>query len=326
MKNKLVINGTDVYEAFGVFIAKSGYNGLIQYPPSKPVAHTDWPELNGIDADLTGLKLAGKDFQIPFCSDNIYLMDMFLDFISEKLYYTFEFKELNRVYVLRLTNQNNLQALRGLGKFSLSFTDESPLKDYSYIPPTPLPVKQRGYKLDNKDLSEYGLYVLKGSDEAILKRPGVKDSMVIDAQNDEERLGDKSRIFFKEKDVEIKLLMEAPDINTFWKNYNAFMYRLINKPEGDQPEGEYGEAQRVLAVEKFGMEFPCYYKSSGVSRFQIIKDKVWCEFSVVLVFLSFSHGIDKDVLLSVTPDEIHFDCEGGTQIIRVRSLMNWVIK
>mgnify|MGYP000985530723 CR=1 FL=1 len=50
---RLIVDGVDTFDRFGVFALETGLNDLLSYPPLKPVEANDWHEQEGIDADLS---------------------------------------------------------------------------------------------------------------------------------------------------------------------------------------------------------------------------------------------------------------------------------
>lgn len=279
MKGKLYIDGVDAYLHYGIFVEQYGYKALVQYPSLKDVQTNDWPEEDGIEADLSDPKLDTKQLSISFCRSWKYQIDELIDALSKTPYHTFRFEELGRSYRLRLVSQPNKNVLRNLEKFTLQFADDFPLSGYAYQIPVSVGVTQNMYDLDARSFADYGIWILQGSDAEIEKSPAVKKNLLVDlnGKNGVTYYGEK--VVFEAKDVTLKCLLKAPDLPTFWRNYDALLYDLIRPGE------------RQFYSERLGEEYPCYYKSSTVSRFEVLKNGgVWCEFSLTLVFTCFRVG------------------------------------
>ena len=82
MKGKLIINGIDAYVRYGVFVEQYGYKALVQYPALKSVESNNWPEEDGIEADLSSPVLDTKSFNISFCRNMNVAVDDLIDTVS----------------------------------------------------------------------------------------------------------------------------------------------------------------------------------------------------------------------------------------------------
>jgi len=102
---------------------------------------------------------------------------------------------------------------------------------------------------------------------------------------------DDANVFFKTKDVTLKLLIRAENIDEFWARWDALFCALM------QPEA------RRFYFNDTTSEYECYYKSNSVTKFDILRNKhVWCEFSIVLTFTS-SRPASSYMLLATEDDD-----------------------
>lgn len=62
----VLINNTDIESVYGAIVVDGGYNGIMGWPASKPVDANDWHEYDGVEADLSSLKLASMSFTMKF--------------------------------------------------------------------------------------------------------------------------------------------------------------------------------------------------------------------------------------------------------------------
>lgn len=279
MKGKFYINGVDAYVRYGVFVQQYGYKDLVQYPALKSVDSNSWPEEDGVEVDLSDPKLDTKQFNISFCRDMRVTIDEFLDVLGKAVYNDFRFVELGHSYRLRLVSHPSKSMLRNLEKFSLQFADDFPLLDYIYREPILCGVSQNQYEIDGKSFSDYGVWLLDGSDAEIEKSPAVKKNLLVNLNRKDGAIYYGEEVVFEAKDVDMKCLLKAPNLSVFWQNYEALLYDLV------QPD------EKKFYTERLGEEYPCYYKNASVSRFEILHSGVvWCEFTLTLVFTCFRVG------------------------------------
>ena len=281
---ELYIDGIDVYANYGICIAEGGYNGIVGYPPLKKVNINDWMEDDGLDVDLSSPALDTRDFPIAFISHAIIRTGTFFELISDKAYHTFEFRTLGKEYKLRLVSQTNLNGLYGLELFTLQFANDYPIsKEYVYAAPQSNIPPISGYEIDGIDLSNYGIFILQGTLDEILKSPAVKKKLItnLSQHNGANHMG--RLVSFQSKEVRLKCLMRAGSITEFWRNYDALIHNLI-KPN-----------ERILFVDNTSYEYSCYYKNSTVTEFYPT-GKIWFKFSLNLVFTSFRVDSEEFIL------------------------------
>lgn len=291
MRGKLLVDDLDVFVEYGIFVEQYGYKALIQQPSFKKLTSTEWPEYDGEEVDLTSPVLDTKSFSIQFSITNKRWAEDFFDYITTNgVYHTFYFADLKKSYKLRLTSNGTFSSNIKLGKLTLTFSQddcEIPKVDLSAIS---IPkVKQVGYEIDDMEISQFGTYVLSGTDDNLRKAPNVRANLSVSTQEKSGMSYDDKEVFFKTKDVTLNLLINAPDIDAFWQRWNA-LFSLLMKPES-----------RKFYFSDNMSENECYYKSNSVSKFDILRNQhIWCEFSVVLTFTSCRPTI-LDMLL-VTQD------------------------
>jgi hypothetical protein len=276
MTGELYIDGIDAYSTYGVFITAGGYDELLAYPSLKEVDSNDWAEEDGKEFDLSSPVPDVRELSVKFAFHGAYArFGAFIEHLSDKSFHTFDFREAGKVCRLRLVTHPNLRIVTGLGLFSLRFADDFPLDGYTYLAPADGGMtRSTGYELDGRNLSDYGVSVLRGSAAEVLKSPAVKKNLL---QNTASRSGavyDGEFVVFQTKEVKLDCLMRAKTLQGFWRNYNALLYDLIRPGE------------RMLYVDSTGYEYPCYYKSCSVDKF-FPTGKIWFEFSIILVFTSF---------------------------------------
>jgi len=286
MTGTLYIDGVDILQRFGVFVHNGGYAGLAGYPPLKAVDSNNWLEEDGIEPDLSDPHLDTKTFNMTFGGSNAPGSEIFIHFLAGRTYRLFEFRQLGITRRLRLVGQDSRRTLSGLEVFSLQFADDFPLDGYEYLEPLPLQsVSPQGYRIDGRELSEYGMRVLDGSDDDILKSPAVKANLLVNTGAHDGAVYFGDQVVFQAKDIALRCQLRA-DTETFWRNYNALLHDLV------QP------GERTFHFGKRGEEFPCHYKSSAVDVCSLNGDDMWCEFTLTLTLTSFRVG-EIEYLLAV---------------------------
>lgn len=275
MKGRLLINGIDAYERYGVIVEHYGYKGLVQYPPLKKIAFNTWPEEDGIDPDLSDPQLDSREFDLVFIRVTNLAIDELLHMLANEPYSEFDFLEIGTRMRLRLVSQTNMKTFRAIEQFTLKFAHDFPLQDYVYTNPIDIGIKQIGYEIDGKSFASYGFLTLDGSDDEIAKSPAVRKNLITNINSKKGAIYHGEKVVFEQKDVVIKCLLNTTNTNVFWINYLAFLHDLTQPYE------------RIFFTHKLSEEYPCFYKSSTVSKFDVLSGgRVWCEFSVTLVFYS----------------------------------------
>ena len=303
---KLFVDGQDAMLEYGIFVEKGGYKGVVQMPSFKSLETTEWEEFDGVEVDLLSPVLNTRQFQIQFCITNVrYAEDFFYD-LATGAYHNFQFIELGKTYRLRMVSNGSFSSFIKLGKLTLTFADDFP------VVPSGEPyqlgkseIRQSGYEIDGVDFSQLGSYMLKGSDDFIRKAANVRENLKIDIKSIAGISYDDKSVYFKAKDVTLKLLIDAADIDTFWYRWNA-LFSILMQSE-----------QRTFYVSVIPAKYNCYYKSNSVSKFEILRDgRIWCEFSVVLTFTAYRP--ESTWMLLATEDYDWVITEDGLARIKIR--------
>ena len=275
MIDKIRIDGTDAYTEWGVFIVDGGYNGLVSFPQLKEPDKNDWAEEDGIEVDLSNPTLDTKEFSVKFGATKKADVGAFIEALSATVYHTFYFQEILRTKNLRFVSNGSYDGtLDELRMFELTFADDFPTLNYSYLAPNSTLVNGQTYELDMVKLSTYGVTVLAGTNAEILKSPAVKNNLSLNLKSLNGQVYDSGRVKCQEKDVSIKCLMTADDLGDFWRNYDALLFNL-SKPNS-----------RLFYAEILNEDIECYYKSSTVSDFSF-DGRVWCQFDLCLCFTNY---------------------------------------
>ena len=164
-------------------------------------------------------------------------------------------------------------------------------------------VRQSGYELDDIDFSRFGVYILNGTDDNVLKAPDVRPNLTINTKGEAGVSYDDEIVMYKPKDVVVKMLIRAANVTVFWERWNALFTALI-KPD-----------IRRLYIDKTVEEFDCFYRKCSVTKFDILRNgRVWCEFSVTLTFTN-SRPTGNYALLVTEDDELVLTEDGESYIL-----------
>ena len=290
MKGKLFIDGQDAFAEYGIFVEQYGLKELIAMPSFKKIDSTEWDEYDGEEYDLTNPVLDAHTLTLPFYVMDVFAVGDLFEVLSNKAYHIFDFKELGRTYKLRLANNSQLSRKIKIGNMTLTFIQDeasSPVKEP--INTAPAGFNQEGYMLDGIDFSRFGIYVLHGTDENVMKAPQVRENV---KQSDPAKHGtvyDDFSVKYKAKQAQLKLLIHANDIENFWARYDSFFSQLL-KPD-----------IHVLYTPSNYQEYDCFYKKTNIVKFDILRSgKIWCEFNVTLQFINMTPLMN--VLLLATED------------------------
>lgn len=275
MTNNVYIDGEDARNRFGVWITKGGYDGLLAFPALKEPEENDWPEEDGVEADLSDPKLEAKELSISFLSDtNTAAIDLIV-YLGLSGVHTFRIPSLGREWRLRLSDHPANTVYPLATSFSLRFVEDVPVRPVSDVLPDPgIRLQESRYRIDDIPVSAYGV-VIDISRSALLKSPAAKLNMNRTVSTEDGQIYDADHLVFQKKETTFKCHFKAVSMDAFWGCYDTFFGNLI------QP------GERRLYVEEIGREFPCYYKNSTGFRILSFNCPVIVEFSLTLVFTVF---------------------------------------
>lgn len=273
MKGTLYIDGVDVYTEYGISVSDLAYDDLVCLPELKPITYNDWHERNGIDPDLTAPVIAAQSITLPFFITGDYSRySGFLLALSDGAYHAFNFAHIGLEKDLRLVSCGDLKSVMDLSSFSLTFSDDDPMKGYVYSAPSSTVESIGDFLLDGVDLAKYGIRVLQGTMDSIKTAPAVKSNLLRDISVNAGVIYDSEAVTYKSRTAQIRCLMRAKNAEEFWKNRNSLLYDLTKA------------GARTLTVAKLDKEIPCFYKKCSVGCFFPDREKFWFEFTLSLEF------------------------------------------
>lgn len=301
----LYIDGGDAYALYGVWVVRGGYDELVAMPPLKSVDANDWHEEDGVEVDLSAPVLNTRTVAIKLAiSGYDSRWHSFIGKVADKAYHLFEFKEIGRTYRLRLTSNPDYEEIRTLGTSTLRFADDFPLRGYSYKSPLADMARDSGYQMDGRDLTEYGVRILRGTFASIVKTADTKQNLLRNIDTKAGAIYDNGDVTFKSKEAKLTCLMRAESLAALWRNWDALLYDMTRPDE------------RLLYVEKLEQEFPFYYKSCQVIDFAVA-DRPWLQFTLTIVMTGDFRIDDDDFVLAAENGIIVFT-ENGDKAVETK--------
>ena len=208
MIDALYIDGKDAFIHYGMISIWGSYNDLVAFPTLKSVDNNDWPEEDGKEFDLSSVSLDTKNITLEFGFFSEWKFNNFVAMLSDIGYHDFNFPQLGRSFRLRLSLQNSFEMYNSSERSKFIFADDFPRPDdYVYQEPVNSISMPKGYEIDNKDLTDYGVMLLKGSNAEILKTPAVKKNLLQNFKYQDGAVYDGEYVKFQTKDVTLKCLM-----------------------------------------------------------------------------------------------------------------------
>lgn len=327
----VLINNTDIASVYGAIVESGGYDGIVGWPGVKTVDTNDWHEEEGIEADLSALKLSAHQFTMKFglkYSSPVQI-EAFYRFLGSSPKVTYADDTIGVVKTLRVESMSSLRCARRLSLLSVKFScDENPLEGYTRAALVGgLCPENNELKIDDHPFSDYGFRILDGTYNSLLKFGPVKSSLlrnpstVHGAEYDQNpllwngtewvRSNSSDEVRIGPFQVSINLGIVAPNLNAFWTNYKALLYDLIKQnPAETDP---LLKCQRELYVAKLNKIVKCYYGGQSVEEFRILGGgRVWMKFSLTLNVTKPSEWIDA--LLVSEADQL-IETEDGYLIL-----------
>lgn len=307
LTGRLYIDGADAFTEYGVFVEQYGYKGLVGMPAFKTISVTEWAEYDGEEADLTAPVLDAKTVSIPFCILNVRKAEDLYVALCDGAYHTFRFTDLgNKEYKLRMTSTGSFSSLICLGKLTIAFSDDFPPEQTGEpYAAGESGVKQTGYMIDGIDFAQFGVYVVRGTDDSLRKSAEVRAALSVSPTAAAGVIYDEGATpRFRAKDATLKLFIHGADIDDFWSKWNA-LFATVTAAEA-----------RTLYFPKLGAEYECYYKSCTVSKFEIVPaGRVWCEFNLVLRITAPTLSTTYWLLISEAEEYIVTETDGAAIMI-----------
>ncbi len=274
MNGSCYIDGIDIFDEYGVFIEGDGYDELFSFPAIVDPDKNDWPEENGVEVDLSEVRLQEQEISVTFAllgKDWI----PFYAFLNSQNYREFFIPDLKRRWLLKAIEMPELIEYGSDSLFKIKFLEMSREVPDIYTPANADIGLVSSVSVDGKTLDKYGIIIVDGLEE--IKRTSKQKKELSPKYTVLSDPSHSSNVKYSEKDVTLKCNMIAPDAETFWSQYDAFLFDMI-KPE-----------LRYLSYA--GKMYSAYYQKSGnwimLSNFNVIA----VEFDITFCFTDYSISI-----------------------------------
>jgi hypothetical protein len=266
------MDGTDIYDTYGVWITRGGYNGLLTFPELKEPPANDWPDEDGVEVDLSMPVLAQRQIPITFFASNPGTpAGEFTAFLSSPGYRSVFIPALGRTWNLRLLSHSaNRLYSGGKASFTLQFAEDSPVRPVpaAYAPGVRVPAS--AYSIDDVPLNRYGI-VVTDAKSGLLEMPPAKTNLTRNIQSRDGVIYDAGSMVLNGKETMFKCYLKTATTGAFWNCYDAFFSALA------------GTGERTLSASFTAAEYSCYYKRSSGFRIAALWPAVLVEFSFTLV-------------------------------------------
>lgn len=300
MRDRLYVDGIDIYLEYGVYVPDNDWASLVAYPSLKTPDQNDWQEEDGIEVDLSAPVLDTREVRLSFLLNDVYgSFSDFLALVSDGAFHTFDVVTIQRTFKLRLVSQGKIECSDIFRRETLVFADDYPLDGYTYVAPQSGLPSSDAYAVDDIPTTDYGMRVLAGTLAEVVKTPAVKTGLLRNINTQAGAIYDSgAQVFFKSKDVKLNCLFRAESLPELWRNYYAFLHDLI-KP-----------GERLLYVKDYEQELPFYYRSCSVKEF-FPEGRIWIGITIT-IRLTRDFRIDDGAIIA-SEDRIIIVTEGRTE-------------
>lgn len=308
MRTTLYIDGRDAWSDYRVCLAEGAYAALLSPPSLKDPESTDWPEEDGEEFDLNTPVLDKRTVNLPLCVLNkSYIEDLLYD-LADGASHHFSVPSLSRSWYFRLSKVSKLETSMGIGSLTLSLVEDQPSAYEGDIPDeTPARITQRGYVIDEVDLSQYGFVVLEGTADSIMAHADTKDNLAVSSSTINGQVYDNYLVSFKTREITLKLFAHRIGVAEFNQRFNALMATLTSAGE------------HTFECPEIDPAIVFYYNSATVKDFTIMDDgNVWCEIHVKITATSSRPATRHRILGDEDSNAIAI----GDNLILVRVLRN----
>lgn len=272
MAERLYIDGVDVFATFGAYPTE--VSGLLTWATFKTIQTTDWPDEDGVEANLSNPKLnaASHTLNMVVRNNNV---ENFMEFVYSAHLHSFQIPTIGYNKSLRIVGCSDMSSARSLGMVTLLLSDDAPLVGYEYQEPRSTIVSTLHKSilyLDGKDIAEYGCVILDGTRKSYRAFPNIKEVLVGSTSDSNGLSVDyEAQVVTQSRQVTISLLLLASTIEEFWRNYNALYYDFTRP----------GARELEFKDKKIWG----YYQSMNIRDFSAPRyngDKVWMPINIAI--------------------------------------------
>ena len=272
MVGTFTIDGVNSYSSYGVIIVEGGYAGLADYPSLKKFESVDYPEEDGLDADLAEPILDTRNFNVKFASLKGGNIDGFFSKITDGAYHTIGFDEVCISKKLRYVSNGSTTYDPRIRLFSMTFADDFPLEGYTYAAPQKTIGATTDVCIDGVPLSNYSIIITDGTNGSIYAKAAAKENLLTNVINKAGAIYDEYFVKRKTRTVTLQCVMICKSWSQFWQNHDALLYDLTRKNA------------RVLSAGGCTVG-NCYFGGCNSDKLTVSGTCVWWEFSLSLTII-----------------------------------------
>ncbi|GHT04924.1 hypothetical protein AGMMS49525_11740 [Bacteroidia bacterium] len=273
--SQVTINGIDI-AIFGVILTKDSYSNLFAYPTRKEPLSNKWQDEDGADVDLSDPVFEARTFKLSFYSYPNANLYGFFELLMSEGYKTFQFVSIDLQMKLRYKSEPSRNLYTGGDTFELQFIDDFPMSFFQSFETFEetgvnrmLP-KQPNFKIDGLEFSEYGIGIIKGSND--YKNPALKDQLTLIYETVSGQTYNVGTVKKESGNIVIKCWILASNIQSLKNKYVLFFNKIAS------------ESERILDTDNH--EYTCYYKSA--SDFKLYRDSETIALTFSLNFVEVS--------------------------------------
>ena len=224
---KLLINDIPLSD-LGAVLAPDSYKSVLTWSKFKSLQSNDWAEYNYVEYDLAQPTLDKRTVTLNFHANGADGYSRFMEYLMQYVYSYYEFPELGVTLRMRM-DTNSLKSIDGKWQsFSINFFDDEPYRQQSSVVRLQN-FRDTDYELDNVDLAQYGISILKGSYQSFVQIPQLKERLTISENSMDGAIYDHgSDIKFKQSSFTLKCLLRAETLQYAVANY-YYIYELLRQ-------------------------------------------------------------------------------------------------
>ena len=293
----VIINGTNVSSAYGVYVVRKGYREVLQWPAAKTVSGNNWQEYDGFEPDLSSAKVDNREFTVSFVAiGGTGNMVGFYNFLKDTPKLAISFSDVGISLDARLVSMPSVEFAKVFNLMSVRFACDDGIGSNttsSYSSPGD---DSDLYVINGRPLSAYGIRALKGTIQNVIKQADVKPlltrkSSVIDGAEYDlnplrytgsgwSRSSSEGDVTTGPRDIILRCQAVGLTLGGAMAATYSLLSDLIAVDEGE-PDTTLACARNIV-VRPVGGIFRCYYKSQQVEGYYVSEGEAWIDFNLTL--------------------------------------------
>lgn len=231
--DKINIDGVDISARYGIYFLRGGNKSVVNPPKLKPFPVVDWKDRDGLDYDTSAPLFEERKITVNLYAKSKELYVEFINYIYSTSCKVWNFEGVGYSLFLRLISQGEVKVFCQGYSFSLVLSEDTPFAWYVYQPPVAIH-EQQGLSIDNKDLSYYGIKLLRGCDADLAKAFTIKENIKINSKYTNGIKYPNNRLVKGTKTIKIHCLLRGEvlrNMNACFSDMSASGYRYLKYNE-----------------------------------------------------------------------------------------------